>query len=45
MITAYGNIETPVDAIKSGADDYIRKPVKTDELILRMKMAEEKKQA
>lgn len=42
MITAYGNIETPVDAIKSGADDYIRKPVKTDELILRMKMAEEK---
>ena len=42
MITAYGNIETPIDAIKSGADDYIRKPVKTDELILRMKMAEEK---
>ena len=42
MITAYGNIETPVDAIKSGADDYIRKPVKTDELLLRMKMAEEK---
>ncbi len=42
MITAYGNIETPVDAIKAGADDYIRKPVKTDELILRMKMAEEK---
>ena len=42
MITAYGNIETPVDVIKSGADDYIRKPVKTDELILRMKMAEEK---
>jgi len=42
MITAYGNIETPVDAIKYGADDYIRKPVKTDELLLRMRMAEEK---
>jgi len=42
MITAYGNLETPVDVIKAGADDYIRKPVKTDELILRMKMAEEK---
>ncbi|MGI9535390.1 MAG: sigma-54-dependent transcriptional regulator [Thermodesulfobacteriota bacterium] len=42
MITAYGNIETPVEAIQNGADDYIRKPVKSDELILRMKMATEK---
>ena len=42
MITAYGNSETPVDAVKNGADDYIRKPIKTDELLLRMKMAEEK---
>lgn len=42
MITAYGNIDTPVDAVKNGADDYIRKPIKTEELVLRMKMAEEK---
>ena len=42
MITAYGNVETPVEAIQNGADDYIRKPVKSDELILRMKMALEK---
>jgi len=42
MITAYGNVETPVEAIQNGADDYIRKPVKSDELILRMKMATEK---
>jgi len=43
MITAYGNSETSIDAVKSGADDYINKPVKTEELILRMKMADEKR--
>ena len=41
MITAYGNSETSIEAVKNGADDYINKPVKTEELILRMKMAEE----
>ncbi len=43
MITAYGNIDTSIECIKKGADDYITKPLKTEELILRMKMAEEKK--
>lgn len=43
MITAYGNHETSIEAIKKGADDYITKPVKTEELVLRMKMAEEKR--
>jgi DNA-binding NtrC family response regulator len=32
MITAHGTIETAVDALKSGAFDYITKPVDPDEL-------------
>ena len=32
IITAYGTIETAVDAVKSGAYDYITKPVHPDEL-------------
>ena len=44
MISAYGNIETSIEAIKSGADDYINKPVNSEELILRMRMAKERKE-
>ena len=43
MISAYGTIDSSIKAIKYGASDYISKPVNTDELILRMKMAEERK--
>ncbi|HWP93484.1 MAG TPA: sigma-54 dependent transcriptional regulator [Thermodesulfobacteriota bacterium] len=43
MISAYGTVETSIEAIKCGADDYINKPINPDELILRMRMAEEKK--
>jgi two-component system response regulator AtoC len=43
MISAYGTVETSLEAIKCGADDYINKPINPDELILRMRMAEEKK--
>lgn len=32
IVTAYGTIETAVDAVKSGAYDYITKPVHPDEL-------------
>ena len=32
MITAYGNVETAVEALKAGAFDFIAKPVKLDEL-------------
>lgn len=32
IVTAYGTIETAVEAIKSGAYDYITKPVHPDEL-------------
>lgn len=34
MMTAYGTIETAVDAMKSGALDYITKPIELDELSL-----------
>ena len=34
IITAYGTIETAVDAMKAGALDYITKPVDFDELVL-----------
>jgi DNA-binding NtrC family response regulator len=34
IITAYGTIETAVEAIKAGAVDYITKPVELDELLI-----------
>jgi two-component system NtrC family response regulator len=34
IITAYGTIETAVEAIKVGAIDYITKPVELDELMI-----------
>ena len=34
MMTAYGTIETAVDAMKLGAVDYISKPIDLDELII-----------
>lgn len=42
MISAYGTIETSIEAIKMGAADYINKPINSEELILRMRMAEER---
>jgi two-component system NtrC family response regulator len=34
IITAYGTIETAVEAIKVGAIDYITKPIELDELLI-----------
>jgi len=42
MISAYGTIETSIEAIKKGAADYINKPINSDELLLRMSMARER---
>ena len=42
MISAYGTMENSIEAIKAGADDYINKPINSEELILRMRMAEER---
>jgi two-component system response regulator AtoC len=42
MMSAYGTIDTAVEAMKSGAYDYISKPFKTDEVYLALKKAEER---
>jgi DNA-binding NtrC family response regulator len=42
IITAYGDIETAVEAIKMGAYDFIVKPPKIDRLIFTLKRAIEK---
>ncbi|MBA3017535.1 MAG: sigma-54-dependent Fis family transcriptional regulator [Desulfobacteraceae bacterium] len=42
MMSAYGTIDTAVEAMKLGAYDYISKPFKTDEVYLTLKKAEER---
>ncbi|MDH3297083.1 MAG: sigma-54 dependent transcriptional regulator [Gemmatimonadota bacterium] len=41
IMTAYGNPETAIDAIRKGAFDYIDKPFAPDALLLRVRIAEE----
>jgi len=42
MMSAYGTIDTAVEAMKLGAYDYISKPFKADEILLALKKAEER---
>src|SRR6056297_4243370 len=42
MMSAYGSIDTAVEAMKNGAYDYISKPFKPDEILLTLKKAEER---
>ncbi len=42
MMSAYGSIETAIEAMKLGAYDYISKPFKSDEVTLTLKKAEER---
>lgn len=42
MMSAYGTVDTAIEAMKMGAYDYISKPFKTDEIILVLKKAEER---
>ena len=39
MLTAYGNVELAVEAMKSGANDFLTKPVELDQLDLRIAKA------
>lgn len=42
MMSAYGTLDTAIEAMKLGAYDYISKPFKPDEVILTLKKAEER---
>jgi len=44
MMTAYGNIETAVEIIKSGASEYLTKPIDLEELLLLIDKCIDKKQ-
>lgn len=39
MLTAYGSIETAIEAMKLGAFDYVTKPFKVDELMITIERA------
>jgi DNA-binding NtrC family response regulator len=41
VITGHGNVDTAVQAIKSGAFDYVTKPINPDEIVLLIKRAVE----
>ncbi|MFP4040608.1 MAG: sigma-54-dependent transcriptional regulator [Desulfosudaceae bacterium] len=42
MMSAYGTIDTAIEAMKLGAYDYIAKPFKADEVLLTLKKASER---
>jgi len=42
MMSAYGTLDTAIEAMKFGAYDYISKPFKPDEIILTLRKAEER---
>ena len=39
LITAFGSMETAIEAVKAGAFDYISKPFKIDEVLLQVERA------
>ena len=42
MISAYGTLDTAIEAMKRGAYDYVMKPFKQDEILLTLKKAQER---
>jgi DNA-binding NtrC family response regulator len=44
MMTAFGTVDTAVEAMKQGAFDYINKPFSTDELVLTIRRALEEQE-
>ncbi len=44
VMTAYGTIETAVEAMRLGAHDYVQKPFSEDELLLKVERAAERRQ-
>jgi two-component system response regulator AtoC len=44
VMSAYGTVETAIEAMRAGAYDYIMKPFRTDEVLLTLRKAEEREQ-
>src|ERR1700677_668690 len=42
VMSAYGNIDLAIEAMKAGAYDYVGKPFKPDEIVLALRKAEER---
>ncbi len=42
VMSAYGNVDLALEAIKAGAYDYVGKPFKPDEIVLALRKAEER---
>jgi len=42
MMSAYGSVDTALEAIKAGAYDFVSKPFKSDEVLLTLRKAEER---
>lgn len=42
VMSAYGNVDSAIEAMRAGAYDYIMKPFKADEIILSLKKAQER---
>ena len=42
VMSAYGNMDMAIDAMKAGAYDYVQKPFKPDEVVLALRKAEER---
>jgi two-component system, NtrC family, response regulator AtoC len=42
VMSAYGNLDMAIEAMKAGAYDYIQKPFKPDEVVLALRKAEER---
>src|SRR5215204_7163627 len=42
VMSAYGNTDLAIEAMKAGAYDYVQKPFKPDEVVLALRKAEER---
>jgi two-component system, NtrC family, response regulator AtoC len=42
VMSAYGNVDLAIEAMKAGAYDYLQKPFKAEELLLTLRKAEER---
>src|SRR5580700_5539747 len=42
LMSAYGNVDLAIEAMKAGAYDYVSKPFKPDEIVLALRKAEER---